>query len=74
MKDWSQADIKNAQRKIGHPTGIWFFTKNIDETFQNLKSKGVDITLPTKQIWGGVMSTIFDQDKNSFGLVGDSKN
>jgi len=38
-----------------------------------LKSKGVEITEPAKQIWGGIMSTIYDQDKNSYVLVGDSK-
>ena len=51
-----------------------FLPTTLMKHFKSLKSKGVDITSPEKQIWGGVLSTVFDQDKNSFGLVGDSKN
>lgn len=72
MNQWSKDSIDNAEKKIGTQTGIWFFTKNIDETYNELKSKGVEITKPEKQVWGGIMSTIYDQDENSFGLVGDS--
>ena len=73
MSDWPQENIDNAKKKIGAPTGIWFYSKDIETTYQELKSKGVEITKPEKQAWEGIMSTIFDQDKNSFGLVGDSK-
>lgn len=72
MNEWSKDSIDNAEKKIGTQTGIWFFTKNIDETYNELKSKGVEITKPEKQVWGGIMSTVYDQDENSFGLVGDS--
>ena len=72
MKGWSEDLINDAEKKIGTPSGIWFFTKNIEETYKELKSKGVKITKPEKQAWGGIMSTIYDQDENSFGLVGDS--
>ena len=74
MKEWSQETIDNAKKRIGESTGIWFYSKDIDETYKKLKSNGVEITEPTKQIWGGIMSTIYDQDRNSFGLVGDSDN
>ena len=72
MREWSKDSIDNAGKKIGTQTGIWFFTKNIYDTYNELKSKGVEITKPEKQGWGGIMSTVYDQDENSFGLVGDS--
>ena len=73
MKEWNEKTPDNPEQKIGQPTGIWFFTKNIDQTYAELKSKGVEITEPKKQVWGGILCTVYDQDKNSFGLVGDSE-
>ena len=73
MKDWPPENIKNAIKKIGTPTGIWFYTKDIETAYTELQSKGVEITKPEIQTWKGIMSTVFDEDKNSFGLVGDSK-
>ena len=74
MKEWNENTHNNPEKRIGQPTGIWFFTKNIDQAYQELKSKGVEVTEPKKQVWGGILCTVYDQDKNSFGLVGDSKN
>ena len=71
-KEWSQDDVIDAKKKVGLPTGIWFYSKDIDSAYKQLKSKDVKITIPEKQTWGGVMSIIYDQDNNSFGLVGDS--
>lgn len=73
MNEWSQENIDNAKKNIGTTTGIWFYSKDIETTYKELKSKGVEITKPEKQTWKGIMSTIYDQDKNSIGLVGDSK-
>ena len=73
MKNESQEKIEHTKKKIGTSTGIWFYTKDINTTYRELKSKGVEITEPVKQVWGGIMSTIYDQDKNNYGLVGDSK-
>ncbi|WP_316506112.1 VOC family protein [Nitrosopumilus sp.] len=73
MKDWPLEIIEERKARIGTTTGIWFYTKDIHTTYQELKSKQVEITPPEKQVWGGVMSSIFDQDKNILGLVGDSK-
>ena len=72
MKEWAEKTPDNPEKRIGQPTGIWFFTKNIDQTYQELKSKEVEVTEPKKQVWGGILCTVYDQDKNSFGLVGDS--
>ena len=72
MKHWNQEKIEQAKNRIGASTGIWFFTKNIDEVYHDLKSKGVIISQPKKEKWG-IMSDFYDQDKNSFGLVGESK-
>jgi len=73
MKEWAEKTPEEPEKRIGQPTGIWFFAKNLDQTYQELKSKGVEITEPKKQVWGGILSTVYDQDKNSFGLVGDSE-
>ena len=73
MKNESKEKIEHAKKRIGTPTGIWFYTKDIDTTYQELKSKGVEITEAVKQVWGGIMSTVYDQDRNNYGLVGDSK-
>ena len=62
--------LDSGQFSIVTPTGVWFFAKNLDQTYQELKSKGVEITEPKKQVWGGILSTVYDQDKNSFGLIG----
>ena len=49
MKEWSEKTPENPEKRIGQPTGIWFFAKNIDQTYQELKSQGVEITEPKKQ-------------------------
>ena len=73
MKEWAERPPDNPEKSIGQPTGIWFYARDIDTTYEELKSKGVEITEPKKQVWGGIMSIVYDQDKNSFGVVGDSK-
>lgn len=73
VEKWSEKKSTKLDLKVGTPTGIWFFTKNIDDTYQELQSKGVEVTKPERQVWGGIMCTVYDQDKNSFGLVGDSE-
>ena len=71
MKKESPEEIERAESKIGHSTGVWFYTKDIKKTYAELSQKQVEITEPVKQIWGGTMCTLYDQDKNSFWLVGD---
>jgi len=73
MKEWAEKTPEEPEKRISTPTGIWFFAKNIDQTYQELKSKDVKITEPKKQVWGGILCTVYDQDQNSFGLVGDSE-
>ena len=57
------------KRSIGTPTGLWFYTNDIQGTFAELKAKGVNISQPQKQEWGGTMSTIKDQDGNEYQLI-----
>ncbi len=61
--------VEGAKRTIGMPTGIWFYTNDIQSTYNELKQKGVDISEPQKQEWGGIMSMIKDQDGNEYQLI-----
>ena len=69
QKVMSKQESKRAKKEIGRPTGIWFYTMDIKSTYDQLKNKGVDITPPEKQEWGGIMSVFKDQDGNSFNLI-----
>ena len=61
--------LESAKRRIGENTGIWFYTDDLDATYDELKSKDVEMTKPEKQVWGGMMSEFKDQDGNVFGIV-----
>jgi uncharacterized glyoxalase superfamily protein PhnB len=65
----SPEETELAKKNIGKNTGVWFYTSNIKSTYEELKSKGVDISAPQKQEWGGVMSLVKDLDGNIFTLL-----
>ncbi len=69
----SKDELEIARKNIGRNTGVWFFTSDIQSTYEGLKSKGIDITKPEKQEWGGIMSTIKDLDGNIFTLLSSPK-
>jgi lactoylglutathione lyase len=62
-------EIEQAKKEIGTMTSLWFYTKNINDTYKELQEKGVNITEPKKQDWGGIMSQIKDQDNNILTLI-----
>ena len=62
-------ELEIARKNIGRNTGVWFYTSDIQSTYEDLKSKGVDITKPEKQEWGGIMSLVKDLDGNVFTLL-----
>lgn len=62
-------EIEAIKKSIGAETGIWFYSKDMQSTYEELKGKGVDITAPEKQEWGGIMSKLKDQDGNSFSII-----
>jgi predicted enzyme related to lactoylglutathione lyase len=62
-------ELEFARKNIGRNTGVWFYTSDIQSTYEDLKSKGVDITKPEKQEWGGIMSLVKDLDGNIFTLL-----
>ncbi len=68
----SQA-FEMAKKAIGTPTGVWFYTNDIQATFRELKEKEVEISEPQKQDWGGEMSSIKDQDGNEYQLISAPK-
>ena len=46
--------IQDAKRNIVTETDIQFYySSNMDSIYEELKSKGVDITAPEKHEWGG---------------------
>jgi len=65
----SPDELELAKRTIGRNTGIWFFSSDIQSTYEELKSKAVDITKPEKQEWGGILSLVKDPDGNVFTLL-----
>jgi uncharacterized glyoxalase superfamily protein PhnB len=62
-------EIEQAKQEIGTMTSLWFYSKNMDNTYKELKEKGVNITEPKKQDWGGILSQIKDQDNNILTLI-----
>ena len=65
----SPGETELAKKNIGTNTGVWLYSSNIQSTYEVLKSKGVDISVPQKQEWGGVMSLVKDLDGNIFTLL-----
>ncbi|CAN5338446.1 hypothetical protein BH18THE2_BH18THE2_12300 [soil metagenome] len=45
-------EIEAVEKSIGAETGIWFYSNNIQSTYEELKGKGDDITAPGDQEWG----------------------
>ena len=62
-------DIEQAKKEIGTMTSLWFYTKDINNTYKELQEKGVNITESKKQDWDGIMSQIKDQDNNILTLI-----
>lgn len=62
-------EIEAVKKSIGAETGIRFYTNNIQSTYEELKRKGISITAPEKQEWGGIMSKLKDQDGNSYSII-----
>ena len=66
-------EVELAKKQIGKRTKIWFYTKDITQTYNDLKDKGVNVSEPKEQDWGGIMSSVYDQDNNSFEIVSSSE-
>jgi predicted enzyme related to lactoylglutathione lyase len=63
------ANAPDAQSLLGRHTGIGWGVPDLNAAYQNLKTKGVRFTMaPTKQPWGGFMTTFSDPDGNLFYL------
>jgi lactoylglutathione lyase len=65
----SEGVVEAAKKGIGTETGIWFYSDDMQSTYEELKNKGVEITPPEKQEWGGIMSKLKDQDGNSYSII-----
>lgn len=65
---WGSNWIK-AKRNIGDLRGIFFYTKDINKTYQELKSKGVKFLKPPfKTPWGEYKAHFVDLDGNELSL------
>ena len=62
-------EIEAIKKSIGAETGTWLYSQDMQSTYEELRGKGVDITVPEKQEWGGIMSKVKDQDGNSFSII-----
>lgn len=62
-------EIDHPKQEIGIMTNLWLYTNNIYNTYVVLKEKGVAITEPKKQEWGGILSRIKDLDNNVLTLI-----
>ena len=69
LQQMSPEELEVAKKSIGNNTGVWFYTSDIQSTYEELESKGVNITKPEKQEWGGTMSLVKDLDGNIFTLL-----
>lgn len=65
----SPEELEVAKKNIGANTGVWLYAADIQSTYEELKSKGIDISKPEKQEWGGIMSLVKDLDGNIFTLL-----
>ena len=65
----SADEVELAKKQIEKRTKIWFYTKDITQTYNDLKDKGVNVTEPKEQDWGGILSSVYDQDNNSFEIL-----
>ena len=59
-----------AKGLIGRPTGITLTLSDMEGTYSSLSEQGVRFSgSPTKQPWGGVMTSLFDPDGNEISLL-----
>ncbi|SRR5713226_5461972 len=65
---WGKKTYEDTMKFIGENTVLIFSTDDIKATYAELKEKGVKISKPKKQEWGGWWSEFEDQDGNEYGL------
>jgi lactoylglutathione lyase len=65
----SNGVVEAVKKGIGTETGIWFYSDDMQLTYEELKNKGVEITPPERQEGGGIMSKFKDQDRNSYSII-----
>lgn len=64
----SKPEPQISKTKIGNPTGMWFYTEDINSTYDELNLKGIKISEPTQHVSMTVCS-LSDEDGNSFYLI-----
>jgi uncharacterized glyoxalase superfamily protein PhnB len=50
-------EIEAIKKSIGAETGTWFYSQDMQSTYEELRGKGVDITVPEKQECGGYVQS-----------------
>lgn len=55
---------------VGRVTGITLTVPDVEDAYRSLSAKGVRFSgAPTKQPWGGTLTSLFDPDGNEIDLV-----
>lgn len=68
---WVAADDVEGQALVGRFLGVTLNVDNIQETYEQLRDKGVEFTAPPKkQPWGGSLTHCKDPEGNILTLVG----
>jgi len=61
--------VEVVKKGIGTETGIWFYSDDMQSTYEELKNNGVEITPPERQEWGGIISKFKDRGGNSYSII-----
>ncbi len=63
-------DWPEGKKQIGRFTGIDLTVPDIEGVYRSLSAKGVRFSRPpTREPWGGVMTSLFDPDGNEISLL-----
>lgn len=60
----------NGNELVGRFTGITLTVPDIEDAYRSLSAKGVRFSgTPTRQTWGGTMTSLLDPDGNEISLL-----
>ena len=64
------AELPEAQKQVGRPSGITLLVPDLEAVYRSLSDKAVRFSRPpTREPWGGLMTSFFDPDGNEISLL-----